>query len=35
MGYTATEAANYDNGKLYGLTPEEYKEITGQDYIPE
>ena len=25
MGYTATEAANYDNGKLYGLTPEEYK----------
>ena len=25
MGYTSTEAANYDNGKLYGLTPEEYK----------
>ena len=25
MGYTATEAANYDNGKLYGLSPEEYK----------
>ena len=25
MGYTATEAANYGDGKLYGLTPEEYK----------
>lgn len=25
MGYTSTEAANYDNGKLYGLTPEAYK----------
>ena len=25
MGYTSTEAANYDNGKLYGLSPEEYK----------
>ena len=22
MGYTSTEAANYDNGKLYGLSPE-------------
>lgn len=25
MGYTSTEAANYDNGKLYGVTPEQYK----------
>ena len=25
MGYTSTEAANYDNGKLYGLSSEEYK----------
>jgi len=25
MGYTYTEAAGYDNGKLYGRTPEEYK----------
>ncbi|MCF0156852.1 MAG: hypothetical protein HUJ85_07410 [Veillonella sp.] len=25
MGYTSTEAACYDNGKLYGVTPEQYK----------
>lgn len=25
MGYTSVEAANYDNGKFYGLTPEEFK----------
>lgn len=25
MGYTAVEAANYDNGKLYGETPEAFK----------
>ena len=25
MGYTSIEAANYDNGKLYGKTPEEFK----------
>ena len=25
MGYTAVEAACYDNGKLYGLEPEEFK----------
>lgn len=25
MGYTAIEAANYDNGKFYGKTPEEFK----------
>jgi sugar phosphate isomerase/epimerase len=25
MGYTAIEAANYDNGKLYGVTPEQFK----------
>ena len=25
MGYTAVEAANYDNGKLYGVTPEQFK----------
>lgn len=24
-GYTAVETANYSNGKLYGLTPEEFK----------
>ena len=24
-GYTAVEAANYDNGKLYGVDPEQYK----------
>ena len=24
-GYTSIEAANYDNGKFYGSTPEEYK----------
>ena len=25
MGYTAVEAANYGNGKLYGMTPEDFK----------
>lgn len=25
MGYTATEAASYDNGKFYGVSPEQYK----------
>ena len=25
MGYTAVETANYGDGKLYGLTPEEFK----------
>jgi sugar phosphate isomerase/epimerase len=25
MGYTAVEAANFENGKFYGKTPEEYK----------
>lgn len=25
MGFTAIEAANYDNGKFYGRTPEEFK----------
>ena len=25
MGYTSIEAANYDNGKFYGKTPEEFK----------
>jgi sugar phosphate isomerase/epimerase len=25
MGYTAVEAANYDDGKFYGKTPEEFK----------
>ena len=25
MGYTSTEAAYYDNGKLYGVSPEQYK----------
>ena len=25
MGYTAVEAACYDNGKLYGMEPEEFK----------
>jgi len=25
MGYTGIEAANYDNGKFYGLTPESFK----------
>lgn len=25
MGYTSIEAANYDNGKFYGRTPEEFK----------
>lgn len=25
MGYTGTEAANYNNGKFYGVTPEQYK----------
>ena len=24
-GYTAVEAANYDNGKFYGVSPEQYK----------
>lgn len=27
MGYTAFEAANYNNGKFYGKTPEEFKAI--------
>lgn len=27
MGYTAVEAANYDNGKFYGKTPEEFKAL--------
>lgn len=25
MGYTAVEAASYDNGKLYGVAPEQFK----------
>lgn len=25
MGYTSVEAASYDNGKLYGVTPEQFK----------
>ena len=25
MGYTGIEAANYDNGKFYGLTPTAFK----------
>lgn len=25
MGYTSTEAAYYDDGRLYGVTPEQYK----------
>ena len=25
MGYTAVEAANYGDGKLYGVTPEQFK----------
>lgn len=25
MGYTSVEAANYDNGKFYGRTPEDFK----------
>ena len=25
MGYTAVETANYGNGKLYGMTPEDFK----------
>jgi len=25
MGYTSTEAANYGDGKLYGVSPEQYK----------
>ena len=25
MGYTAIEAANYGDGKLYGVTPEQFK----------
>ena len=25
MGYTAVEAANYDNGKFYGVSPQQYK----------
>ena len=25
MGYTTVEAANYGNGKIYGLAPEEFK----------
>ncbi len=26
MGYTSIEAANYDDGKFYGLTPEDFKQ---------
>lgn len=26
MGYTSAEAANYKNGKFYGMTPEQYRE---------
>ncbi|MCF0197575.1 MAG: sugar phosphate isomerase/epimerase, partial [Bacteroidaceae bacterium] len=25
MGYTSIEAANYDNGKFYGVSPEQFK----------
>jgi hypothetical protein len=28
MGYTAIEAANYDNGKLYGVTPEQFRQTS-------
>ena len=27
QGYTAVETANYGDGKLYGLTPEEFKDL--------
>lgn len=27
MGYTSVEAANYNNGKFYGMTPEEFKSV--------
>lgn len=27
MGYTSVETANYDNGKFYGKTPEEFKRV--------
>lgn len=36
MGYTAIEAANYDNGKLYGVTPEQFKadiEAAGMEVL--
>jgi sugar phosphate isomerase/epimerase len=36
MGYTAIEAANYDNGKLYGVTPEQFKadiEAAGMEIL--
>jgi sugar phosphate isomerase/epimerase len=36
MGYTAIEAANYDNGKLYGVTREQFKadiEAAGMEVL--
>ena len=27
MGYTSVEAANYNDGKFYGMTPEEFKQM--------
>ena len=27
MGYTSVETANYDNGKFYGRTPQQFKEV--------
>lgn len=33
MGYTQVEAASYNNGKFYGKTPEELKQIATQNNI--
>ncbi len=30
MGYTTVESANYKDGKIYGLTPEEYKKVLDE-----
>lgn len=27
MGYTSVEAANYNDGKFYGKTPQEFKQM--------
>ena len=30
MGYTSVEAANYADGKFYGKTPQEFKQLVEQ-----
>ena len=31
MGYTSVEAANYNDGKFYGKTPQEFKQMVEKN----